>query len=59
MWEYATSQGVYNTPGLMVNGIQIQAMQPNPLNATQLMAILQDTFNAQKVKFPSLYEETF
>lgn len=37
MWEYALSQGIYNTPGLMVNGISVNDMQPNPLNATQLM----------------------
>jgi hypothetical protein len=51
MWEYALSQGIYNTPGLMVNGISINDMQPNPLNATQLMRILQDTYNNQRVTF--------
>jgi hypothetical protein len=51
MWEYALSQGIYNTPGLMVNGISVNDMQPNPLSATQLMSILQDTYNNQRVTF--------
>ena len=51
MWEYALSRGIYNTPGLMVNGISINDMQPNPLNAQQLMKILTDTYKNQKVTF--------
>ena len=46
MWEYAVTQGIYNTPGLMVNGIAVNDMQPKPLNSTQLMQILQDTYNS-------------
>ena len=46
-WKYSASQGVYATPSMSVNGIQVQ--EP-PFDAQSMLQLLKDVYNAQKVK---------
>ena len=56
MWKYSASQGVAATPSMAVNGIQVQ--EP-PFDANSMMQLLQDTYNAQKVKIAQMKEYMF
>ena len=55
-WKYSASQGVSATPSLAVNGIQVQ--EP-PFVASDFMKLLQDVYNAQKVKMAEREQYNF
>ena len=45
-WKYSASQGISDTPGLAVNGVEVQ--EP-PFDADSMMQLLKDVYNSQKV----------
>ena len=56
MWKYSASQGVFATPSLAVNGIQVQ--EP-PFDANSMLQLLTDVYNAQKVKMAQFQSYNF